>query len=239
MTGNNMKNTAILILLALLLGCTHPTGASWSPASTSDSRESGPTGLDLQDALTQLLRHDRSLPAPDADQAFEKTLTAQGSSWTVVVRWNPGDPHRFVTWREGDDGFSLGIPLRKRGKPFESSWGGVTMTRYGPYQPACVHRRNGADWHVQMSHEQSDFPSEEQLKKMLERRMPGPSHAHPVLGPGGTMVTLRGPLYSRGDSLDVEIWMLTVNGEKPSPSLLKPFLAGKVTIEPNQGDGTR
>ena len=85
-----------------------------------------------------------------------------------------------------------------------------------------------------MSHEQADFPTETDLTKMLERHIPGAPDAQPVLSPDGTMVTLYGPAYSRTTALDVEIWILTVNGKKPSPSLLKPFLRGKITTEPNQ-----
>jgi hypothetical protein len=85
-----------------------------------------------------------------------------------------------------------------------------------------------------MSHEQADFPTEEDLKETLRSSFPGQPSARPVLSPDGTMVTLRGPSYSGTTSLDVEIWMLTVNGQPPSPSLLKPFLTGDVRIEPNK-----
>jgi len=108
------------------------------------------------------------------------------------------------------------------------------MTTYGPYQPACVHHRAGADWHVQMSHEQADFPTEAELLRFLKRSIPGQLHAHPVLSAEGIMVTLRGPLYSGTTSLDVEIWTLTVNRRTPSASLLRPFLTGELKIEPNQ-----
>jgi hypothetical protein len=111
------------------------------------------------------------------------------------------------------------------------------MTRYGPYQPACVHRQGGVDWHVTMSHEQADFPTEEDLTKMLKVTIPGQRHAHPVLSPDGIMVTLSGPSFSGTTSLDVEIYTLTVKGQPPSLSLLKPFLTGKVIIEPNQKAG--
>jgi len=193
-----------------------------------------PSGLDLQDELARSLRHDESSAPPDTDQEFQRQLTAHGSNWTVTVYWNPGELHRFVTWQENDRGFSLGVPLRTRSKPFVYSWGGEAMTRYGPYQPACVHNRDGTDWHIQMSHEQADFPSKEQLTKMLTRSIPGRPHAHPVLSTDGTMVVLRSPLFSGGDTLDVQIWMLTVAGKKPSPELLKPFLRGNITTEPNQ-----
>jgi hypothetical protein len=167
-------------------------------------------------------------------------LTAEGPDWTVTVQWNTGELPRHVAWREAGDGFSLGIPLRARPKPFTTSFWGLTMTRYGPYQPACVHRRGGDDWHVQMSHEQADLPSEAELTTLLERSIPGPAHAHPALSPDGIMVTLRGPQFSGTASLDVQIWILTVNGKRPSASVLEPFLTGKVAIEPRQGvDGTR
>ena len=186
-----------------------------------------------QDALAASLPHDASIQPPDASANFTNQLTAEGGDWSVSVRWNSGESERFVTWREGGDGFSLGIPLRTRPKPFTTSDGGVTITRYGPYQPACVLRRGSDDWHVQMSHEQADFPSEADLTKFLEQSIPGQPHAHPVLSPDGIMVTLRSPLYSRFTSLDVEIWILTVNGKMPSPSLLKPFLGGTLRLEPN------
>ena len=141
-----MRHAAMLPLIAALLGCTQqPETRQVSAASNAR-----PTGLDLQAALAASLSHDASLPSPESTQQFNKTLTAQGSNWTVTVRWNPGDLHRFVTWQEGEDGFSLGIPLGNRGTPFALTWAGVTMTRYGPYQPACVHQRNGSDWHIQM-----------------------------------------------------------------------------------------
>ncbi len=231
-----MRCVVMLLMLASILGCAQQPETRQAIAST----KSRPTGLDLQAALAASLPHDASLPSPDSDQQFQRKLTAQGSNWTVTVQWNPGDLHRFVTWHEDDQGFSLGIPLRTRGKPFELAWGGVTMTRYGPYQPACVHQRDGSDWHVQMSHEQADFPSEEDLTKMLSRSIPGRPHAHPALSSDGTMVTLRSPLFSGGDTLDVQIWMLTVDGKKPSPEVLEPFLTGKITEEPNQTmEGTK
>ncbi len=220
-----MRNVAMLPLIAVLLGCTKQPETREVSAATN----ARPTGLDLQAVLVASLPHDASLSPPEQTQQFKKALTAEGSNWMVTVRWNPGDLHRFVTWKEGEDGFSLGIPLRNRGKPFESTWAGVTMTRYGPYQPACVHQRNGSDWHVQMSHEQNDFPSDEQLKMMLEQNIPGRPHYNSVLSTDGTMVTLCGPAYSGGDTLDVQIWMLTVNRKKPSLEVLKPFLTGKIT----------
>jgi len=192
------------------------------------------SGVDLQDALARSLPHDASIQPSGASTKFTHKLTAEGSNWTVTVQWNDGDLKRFVTWREGTVGFSLGIPLRARPDPFTTSFWGLTMTRYGPYQPACVHRRGGADWHVQMSHEQADFPTEADLTKFLERSIPGQPQAHPVLSLNGIMVTLRGPSYSGTTSLDVEIWILTVNGRTPSPSLLKPFLTGKFEMEPNE-----
>jgi hypothetical protein len=199
-----------------------------------------PSGLDLQDALARSLPHDASTQPPDTSTRFTNMLTAEGTNWTVTVRWNTGELKRFVTWREGGDGFSLGIPLRTRPEPFTQSFWGLTITQYGPYQPACVHRRDGADWHVQMSHEQTDFPTEAQLTKFLERRIPGQPHANPVLSCDGTMVWLYGPSYSGTTSLGVQIWILTVNGRTPSRSLLQPFLRGKVSIEPNNtSDGIR
>ena len=200
-------------------------------AAASCSRS--PSEGDFQDALARSLPHDASIQPPDASTKFAHKLTAEGSNWTVTVQWNDGDLKRFVTWREGVDGFSLGIPLRPRRKPFTYSSDGVTMTRYGPYQPACVHHRGGTDWHVQMSHEQADFPTEADLTKLLERHIPGQPHSNPVLSPDGIMVTLRGPSYSGFTSLDVEIWILTVNGRTPSASLLQPFLTGKLTTVPN------
>ena len=196
-----------------------------------------PSEGSLQDALARSLPHDVSIPPPDASRKFKHKLTAEGSNWTVKVQWNAGDLDRFVTWREGADGFSLGIPLRVRPEPFTQSFWGLTVTTYGPYQPACVHHRAGADWHVQMSHEQADFPTEADLTKFLQRSIPGQPHAHPVLSPDGVLVTLRGPSYSGTTSLDVEIWVLTVNGQTPSASLLKPFLTGKLSIEPNMRTG--
>ena len=198
-------------------------------ASCSIRRPEG----NLQDALARSLPHDASIQPPDASRKFTHKLTAEGSNWTVTVQWNAGDLERFVTWREGADGFSLGIPLRVRPEPFTQSFWGLTMTTYGPYQPACVHHRGGADWHVQMSHEQADFPTEADLTKFLERSIPGQPYAHPVLSPDGILVTLRGPSYSGTTSLDVEIWILTVNGKAPSASLLKPFLIGRLKIKPN------
>jgi hypothetical protein len=85
-----------------------------------------------------------------------------------------------------------------------------------------------------MSHEQADFPTEADLKKFLDQNIPGQAHAHPVLSSDGIMVTLRSPSYSGFTSLDVEIWILTVNGKTPSASLLRPFLTGKLKIEPNK-----
>jgi hypothetical protein len=138
-----------------------------------------------------------------------------------------------VAWKEGHEGFSLGIPLRKRPEPFTQSFWGLTITKYGPYQPACVHRRNGADWHVVMAHEQADFPNEEQLIAFLRRSIPGQPHANPVLSPDGAMAWLYGPSYSKTTSLCFEIWYLTVKGKRPAPALLKPFLRGILTTEPN------
>jgi len=89
-----------------------------------------------------------------------------------------------------------------------------------------------------MSHEQADFPTVEDLSKELERSISGQPQSHRVLSRDGTMITLRGPSYSGANSLDVEIWILTVNGKRPSSSVLEPFLRGKVTIDQNV-DGTR
>ena len=195
---------------------------------------SKPSGLGLQDALARSLPHDASITPPGTGSNYTYSLTAEGTDWTVTVRWNPGELNRWVKWQEGNDGFTVVIPLRTRPAPFTQSFWGLTMTLYGPYQPACVHRQRGDDWHVMMGHEQADFPTEKDLVKMLERSIPGQLQAHPVLSPDGIMVTLRGPSCSRPTALDVEILILTVNGRTPSPSLLKPFLTGKVVIEPNQ-----
>ena len=218
-----MKRVSFILLIVSLLsgpGCS--------------SRQTGP---DLQDALARSLPHDASIKPPDTVSNYTHSLSAEGAGWSVAVRWNPGELNRWVKWQEGNDGFTLVIPLRPRHKPFAYSSEGVTMTRYGPYQPACVHHKGKDDWHVQMSHEQADFPTEEGLTEMLKSSFPGQPHARPVLSPDGTMVTLFGPSYSGIPSLDVEIWMLTVNGQPPSASLLKPFLTGEVRIEPNPQGG--
>lgn len=214
-----MKNVsrALLTVFSLLV-----VGCSMRPSENP-----------LQDVLVRSLPHDASLKPPATSTKFAHKLTAEGTNWSVSVQWNSGELKRFVTWQEGTEGFSLGIPLRIRATPFTYSFGGSTVTRYGPYQPACVHRRGGENWHVLMSHEQADFPAEEDLTKSLKRHFSGQSHAQPVLSPDGIMVTLHGPAYSGTTSLDVEIWILTVNGKKPTPSVLKPFLHGKITIEPN------
>jgi hypothetical protein len=235
-----VKTSCALAVIGLWLGCGCATGSQEQTASGAGGQETRLSGLALQDALARALPHDASLPPPEASATFMNQLTAEGSNWTVTVQWNAGELLRFVTWREDGEGFSLGIPLHTRPKPFTYSSGGVTMTRYGPYQPACVHRRGGEDWHVQMSHEQADFPSEAELTKLLERSIPGQAHAHPALSPDGLMVTLRGPPFSRTTSLDVQIWILTVNGKQPPAAVLAPFLSGKITVEPNRSaDGVR
>ena len=208
----------ILLVACLAVGCS--------------SRHSSPN---IQDALASALPHDASIEPSNTVSNYSHLLDAEGPGWSVTVRWNPGELTRWVKWQEGKDGFTLVIPLRPRHKPFTYSDDGVTMTRYGPYQPACVHRRDGHDWHVMMSHEQADFPTEGDLTKMLKSSFPGSPHAKPVLSPDGIMVTLRGPSYSNFESVDVEIWLLTVNGRPPSASLLKPFLTGAVKTEPNKG----
>ncbi len=185
----------------------------------------------FQDAIARSLPHDASINPPAAPSNYTHSLTAEGSNWTVTVRWNTDEMNRWVKWQEGNDGFTLVIPLRKRPEPFTLEDEGIKWTRYGPYQPACVHHQGGADWHVQMSHEQADFPTEADLIKMLKVSIPGQRNAHPVLSPDGIMVTLSGPSFSGTTSLDVEIFNLTVKGQPPSPALLKPFLTGKVITE--------
>lgn len=209
--------TLLLLVACLAAGCS--------------SRQSSPN---IQDALASSLPHDASIKPSDTVSNYTHLLNAEGPGWSVTVRWNPGELNRWVKWQQGKDGFTLVIPLRLRQKPFTYSSDGVTMTRYGPYQPACVHHRGRHDWHVQMSHEQADFPTEDDLTKMLKSSFPGDPHAQPVLSPDGVMVTLRGPSFSHFESVDVEIWLLTVGGRPPSASLLKPFLTGTVKTEPNQ-----
>lgn len=189
----------------------------------------------FQDALARSLPHDASIKPPVTVSNYTHDLTAEGSNWSVTVRWNPGELTRWVKWQEGNDGFTLVIPLRNRPEPFKTEfWGMTPVTRYGPYQPACVHRQAGADWHVTMSHEQADFPTEADLTKMLKISIPGQHHTQPVLSPDGIMVTLSGPSFSGTTSLDVKIFNLTVNGRPPSPAVLNPFLTGKVIIKSNQ-----
>jgi hypothetical protein len=220
--GRMKRVSFILLIVSLLLG----------PGCSSKN-----TAPDLQDALARSLPHDASIKPPDTVSNYTHSLSAEGANWSVTVRWNPGELNRWVKWQEGNDGFTLVIPLHTRRKPFTYASDGVTFTRYGPYQPACVHHKGEDDWHVMMSHEQADFPTEEDLKEKLKSCFSGQPTARPVLSPDGTLVTLCGPAYSGTTSLDVEIWMLTVNGQPPSPSLLKPFLTGDVTIEPNPQGG--
>ncbi len=189
-----------------------------------------PSGLDLQDALVRSLPHDTTLSPPNASASLTEDLTAKGRNWSVSVKWTPGELTRFVTWREGDQGFSLMIPLRNRSRPFTTSYDGVTMTRYGPYQPACEHRSGRDRWHVMMSHEQVDFPSNADLVKKLRGTVGAAHHANSVLSPTGVMLSLCGPSYSGGSSLDIQVWILTVNGKQPSAEVLAPFLKGELTV---------
>jgi hypothetical protein len=70
--------------------------------------------------------------------------------------------------------------------------------------------------------------------KMLEVYIPGQPEAQPILTPDGIMVILYGPAFSKTTSVGVNVWTLTINGKKPSPSILKPFITGKVTIQPSK-----
>jgi hypothetical protein len=83
-----------------------------------------------------------------------------------------------------------------------------------------------------MGHERVDFPSTIDLTRKLQWKLYS-DPARVALSPDGTLVCLDVDRNPAGNSLNIDIEMLTVNGAKPSLDVLRPFLKGSVKTEPN------
>lgn len=193
-----------------------------------------PSGLALQDTLADRPLQGTILQSAQLPADAIRSLTASGQGWTLDVWWKPEALTRHVTWRKGEAGCSLTVPLRQRPRPWTSTSAGVTETKYGPYQPALNLRDGGDAWQVVMSHERIDFPSEQDLVRRLQwKYYNDPSKT--ALSSDGILVVLAVDISSAHmNSLGVDINTLTVNGKPPSAEILKPFLQGTIICHAEQ-----
>lgn len=95
-----------------------------------------------------------------------------------------------------------------------------------------------------MSHERVDYRSEDDLNNDLKRRAAYFPHDL-IVSPNGTLVHLLVSEAEAGNSLGIDIEMLTVNGRRPAASTLRPFLKGRVVTtsrtpnSPTHGENAR
>ena len=185
-----------------------------------------PSGLALQDTLVRGLGSTNPDDKPST-LASTKSVTAAKDDWELSVQWNPRDLKRTVKWRKDGKGFELVIPLERRSQPWSNTFDNIRMTSYGPYQPAYSFVSGGSRWAVVMSHEQVDFPTTEELLAYLQRQYQFfPNQI--ALAADGTFVQLLVYYSSIGNSLNVTVERLTVQGRPLSPERLKRFITGRI-----------
>ena len=102
-----------------------------------------PSGMALQDDLASQTQQDTSLPSAKPPIDARCSIEAAGDGWGLAVLWKTNEMTRYVDWKKGDAGFALALPLRRRPSPWTYTNGGITQTKFGPYQPALTHREGG------------------------------------------------------------------------------------------------
>lgn len=163
----------------------------------------------------------------------EERLVAEGEygDWSLEVTWTPGTLSRHVKWRQRDWGEGdFVVPLRTRRRPYTytSSWKGMELTRYGPYQPAFVLHRDGVRYFMTMGHERADFPTVEMLTDFLSSYFYNdPSQV--AVSPDGTLVVLLvSGVRDKEVCAGMTVYYLTVAGVPPTRAVLEPFLKGSI-----------
>jgi hypothetical protein len=195
---------------------------------------SGPSGLELQQQLTESLGSERGRVATARIQTGNRqTVHASAHGWQFDLSWFEYSLVRRVNWKSQDEGFPFEIGLRKRGSPWTYTDAGVTQTMYGPYQPSFRIRDSSDSWAITMSQEQVDFPTDQDLVKMLQWPYYAKSDSW-ALSTDGTLAQLRVDRSPAGNSLDVKLDRLTVRGAPPKPSILAPFLRGRINTKCEQ-----
>jgi len=203
-----------------------------------------PTGLDLQDQLVARGGKPPIVRSGDVDTdligSFNNCVQANGPGWGLTVRWGDDRLSQWVGWHWGASNGELLVPLRPRRRPWTSTLAEVTMTAYGPHQPALNWvAPDGEVWHVTMCNEQIDFPTEGDLLRLLERgRYSDPAHV--AFDPAqGLLVSLyvsrKGEATQQGtkllgSSLGIDVYRLTIDGEPLAPDRFSQMAMGTILV---------
>lgn len=200
---------------------------------------SGPSGLELQQQLTDSLESGQAhLAADNKPTGNKQTVHASGRDWQFDLSWHEGSLTRGVRWKDQKGGFSFEIGLEKRGAPWTYADAGVTQTMYGPYQPEFRFQDSSGSWAITMCHEQVDFPTDQDLVNMLRWPYYAKSDAW-ALSADGTFAELQVDRSPTGNSLGIKLNRFTVRGAPPKPQTLAPFVRGRITVRGEDGDGMR
>lgn len=163
----------------------------------------------------------------------KKIVHARAHGWQFDLSWFEHSLVRRVSWQSQDGGFPFEVGLRKRVSPWTDTDAGVTQTMYGPYQPSFRFRSSIESWAITMSHEQVDFPTDQDLVNMLRWPYYAESDAW-ALSADGTFAELRVDRSRGGNSLSIKLNRLTVRGATPKPSTLAPFIRGSIHTKSEQ-----
>jgi hypothetical protein len=169
----------------------------------------------------------------DKPTGSRHTVHASAHGWQFDLSWFEDSLVRRVNWQSRDGGFSFEIGLKKRGAPWTYADAGVTQTMYGPYQPAFRFQDSSGSWSITMSHEQVDFPTDQDLVNMLRWPYYAKSDAW-ALAADGTFAELQVDRSPAGNSLGIKLNQLTVRGAPPKRSILVPFIRGRISTKCEQ-----
>lgn len=162
----------------------------------------------------------------------EKFLIASGEHWRFSMHWVDGQPERHLSWQKsGLDCGGISVPVIERSQPFMDEYGNVTVTSFGPYQPAFSKWYRGQQWDITLRHERSEFHSVASLQAFLELMLKQ-RDSDIAISEDGILVCL---LITKHDgfrpSAGVDVRYLTVNGAPPRRELVKPFAKGRVILK--------
>ncbi len=189
-----------------------------------------PSGLELQDALVCQSRRKTADLVEVVDPGSRCLLHAGGEDWTLEVYWHENEHRRLIRWNHIKNSERSGIEiwLKSMPWPLDEMISDATPASYGSCQPGVAVWRNGESWEVRYLEAHVDFRAGGDLAKFLASRCHDDRRV--AVSSNGAFVGLDIDNTEQGHiSVDIEILFLTVQGSRPSESILAPLLRGRIS----------
>ena len=188
-----------------------------------------------------VLQSDGDVASERSDQTEEVVgnpfLTASTDLFRIRIEWEIPENRRRIT--VATDEIELPpfvVDLIDRPRPWTQSWTAAplpefTMTRYGPYMPGAHLTVDDEEWHVVVSHEIVDFPTENDLRHFIDWKNSyfTDSFALDSSGIYAELVVHAKGGETLGNSLNLTVHYLFVDGKRPPADLLEKFVKGDVS----------